>query len=62
MLVRKGVLPRSQTERFQRVRVSGTSIGNHCQVRLANGISIDIIDGVDIETLTIVLTAAAAVR
>ena len=61
-LIKKGVLPRTRTTRFQRVRVLDPVIGSKWRIQLPNGVSVAFAGSVDAATLTTVLRAAAAVE
>ena len=60
-LVQKGVLPRTKTTRFQRVRTANVKPGEDWRVQLPNGVTVGFSGAVDARVLTQVLNAAAAV-
>jgi hypothetical protein len=59
VLVKKGVLPRTQGIRFQRAEVIAISSDSEWRVRLPNGVSVDFSGTVDAGSLSTVLTTAA---
>ena len=59
VLVRKGVLPRTQGVRFQRAETTAVSSDSEWHIRLPNGVSVDFTSPVDAGTLTTVLNTAA---
>ena len=60
-LVKKGVLPRTRAPRFQRAEVVGPVVGGEWHIQLPNGLSVTFSGAdVDADTLTTVLSAAAA--
>ena len=59
VLVRKGVLPRTQGVRFQRAETTAVSSDSEWHIRLPNGVSVDFTGPVDAGTLTTVLNTAA---
>ena len=59
VLVRKGVLPRTQRTRFQRVQMEVVSVGSDWHIRLANGVSVEFSGAVDAGSLSTVLNAVA---
>ena len=59
LLVRKGVLPRTRPLRFQRVKVTGVTVGNEWRIQLPNGVTVSCSGAVDAGSLAIVLTTAA---
>ena len=59
VLVRKGVLPRTQRARFQRVQAKAVSVGGEWRIQLPNGVSVDFSGTVDAATLSTVLNAVA---
>ena len=61
-LVKKGVLPRTHTTRFQRAQVVDQVAGSEWRVQLPNGVSVAFAGSVDAATLTTVLRVAAAVE
>ena len=60
-LVKKGVLPRTRSPRFQRAQVMPVVEG-HWQVQLPNGVSVTFAGAVDAGTLGTVLNTAAAIE
>ena len=60
LLVRKGVLPRTRSLRFQRVQVASVPVGNEWRIQLPNGVSVSCSGAVDAGALATVLTTAAA--
>ena len=59
LLVRKGVLPRTRSLRFQRVQVAGVPVGNEWRIQLPNGVTVSCSGAVDAGSLATVLTTAA---
>lgn len=59
ILVRKGVLPRTQGVRFQRAEVAAPADSGQWRIRLPNGVMVDFSGAVDGGTLSTVLTAVA---
>jgi len=62
MLVKKGVLPRTRSARFQRAQVVGPVFGSEWHIQLPNGVSVAFSGAVDAGTLTTVLNTAAALE
>ena len=60
VLVKKGVLPRTRTTRFQRVQVVVPVTGSEWRIQLPNGVAVAFTGAVDAATLTTVLSTAAA--
>lgn len=61
-LVEKGVLPKTQTARFQRVQVMDASVSNQWRIGLPNGVSVAFVGEVDAKTLTTVLSVSASLE
>jgi hypothetical protein len=61
-LVKKGLLPRTHTSRFQRARVVDPVFNGEWRIQLPNGVSVAFAGLVDAGSLTTVLRAAAAVE
>jgi hypothetical protein len=61
-LVQKGVLPKTQTARFQRVQVMEAAASNQWRIGLPNGVSVAFAGEVDAKTLTTVLSVSASVE
>ena len=61
VLVKKGVLPRTRSSRFQRAAVKGPVHGSAWHIQLPNGLSVIFSGVVDARALGTVLAAAAAV-
>ena len=61
ILVKKGVLPRTQGVRFQRAETMPVGSDNEWRIRLPNGVAVDFSGTVDAASLTVVLTAVARV-
>ena len=59
VLVKKGVLPRTQGVRFQRAETNLLSSDGKWRIQLPNGVSVDFSGTVDAGTLSTVLTTAA---
>ena len=59
VLVRKGVLPRTQRARFQRVQTEVVTVGGEWRIQLPNGISVDFSGTVDAGSLSTVLNTVA---
>ncbi len=60
MLVRKGVLPRTRPNRFQRVQMAGVPVASDWRIELANGVSVAFSGEVEAGALAMVLNTAAA--
>ncbi len=60
-LVKKGVLPRSQKPRFQRVAVTNKVTDNAWRIQLPNGLSVSFTGAVNATELTTVLSAVASI-
>ena len=58
-LVNKGVLPRTQQKRFQRVQTATVSADTKWRIRLPNGVSVEFSGNVDSGSLSTVLTTVA---
>ena len=61
-LVKKGVLPRTHQNRFQRVRVVEPVVGSEWCIQLPNGVSVAFAGSVDARTLATVLNTVASLR
>ena len=61
-LVKKGVLPRTQAARFQRVQVMEATVSNQWRIGLPNGVSVAFVGDVDAQALTAILHSAALVE
>ena len=59
VLVRKGVLPRTQGVRFQRAETTAVGSDSEWRIQLPNGVSLNFSGTVDAGLLTIVLNAVA---
>ena len=59
-LVKKGVLPRTHTTRFQRTRVVDPVVSSEWRIQLPNGVSVTFAGSVDAGTLAAILNTAAA--
>ena len=59
VLVRKGVLPRTQGVRFQRAETTVVSGESEWRIQLPNGVSVDFSGTVEAGSLSTVLNAAA---
>ena len=59
VLVRKGVLPRTQGARFQRVQTKPVAVENEWRIRLPNGVLVEFSGSVDGGSLSTVLTTVA---
>ncbi len=60
MLVRKGVLHRTRTSRFQRVPMAGVRVASDWNIKLPNGVSVAFSGEVEAGALAIVPNTAAA--
>ncbi len=60
VLVRKGVLPRTQRARFQRVQSEVVTVGGEWRIQLPNGVSVDFSGSVDGGSLSTVLNTVAS--
>jgi len=61
-LINKGVLPGTQSTRFQRVQVMEAPVSNQWQIGLPNGVSVAFTGEVDAGSLTTVLSVSASVE
>jgi len=61
VLVKKGVLPRSQKPRFQRVAITSKVTDNAWCIQLPNGLSVSFNGAANAAELTTVLSAAATI-
>ncbi len=59
VLVRKGVLPRTQRARFQRVQTKVVTVDNEWRIQLPNGVAVEFSGTVDGGSLSTVLSTAA---
>ena len=59
ILVRKGVLPRTQRNPFQRVQTVAVSVGGEWRIQLPNGVSVEFSGTVDGGSLSSVLSTVA---
>ncbi len=59
VLVRKGVLPRTQRSRFQRVQTKAVTTGSEWHIQLPNGVAVDFSGTVDAGSLSTVLNTVA---
>ncbi len=59
VLVRKGVLPRTQCARFQRVQTEAVGVGGKWHIQLPNGVVVDFSGPVEAGTLSTVLNMVA---
>ncbi|MFH2114104.1 MAG: hypothetical protein ABIJ86_06335 [Spirochaetota bacterium] len=59
LLAKKGLLPRTHRNRFQRAQVMGSVVGSEWRIHLPNGVSVAFSGSVDAATLTTVLNTAA---
>ena len=62
VLVKKGVLPRTQGVRFQRAATISISSDNEWRIRLPNGLLVDFCGPVDAGSLSTVLNTAAQIE
>ncbi|MFQ5470911.1 MAG: hypothetical protein ACE5EH_11495 [Gammaproteobacteria bacterium] len=60
MLIKKGVLPRPQSDRFQRVKMTPVAVNSQCRICLPNGLSVELSGSVEAATLAVILKTAAA--
>jgi hypothetical protein len=58
VLVKKGVLPRTQGVRFQRAQVVASMADSKWHIQLPNGVSVDFSGSVDAGTLSTILNTA----
>ena len=61
-LVKKGVLPRTHQNRFQRARMVDPAVGGEWRIHLPNGISVAFSGAVEAESLAPILKAAAGLE
>lgn len=59
ILVKKGVLPRTRQNRFQRVQTATESADTKWRIRLPNGVSVEFCGAVDGDSLSSVLNTVA---
>jgi len=59
ILVKKGVLPRTDRSRFQRVQRATVTTDTQWRIRLPNGVSVEYTGTVDVGSLSIVLNTVA---
>ncbi len=59
ILVKKGILPRTQRNRFQRVQAEVVSVGGEWRIQLPNGVVVDFSGTVDAGSLSTVLSTVA---
>jgi hypothetical protein len=62
MLVKKGILPRTRSNRFQRAQLSTIAVNHDWRIQLPNGVSIAFSGAVEANTLSTVLNTAAAIE
>jgi hypothetical protein len=62
MLVTKGILPRTRSNRFQRAQLSSLAANQDWRIHLPNGVSVAFSGAVDAQTLSTVLNTAASVE
>lgn len=60
VLVKKGVLPRTQQAPFQRVQVQAETAAAEWRVRMPNGVLVEFSGGIDRGSLSTVLSTVAA--
>ena len=61
-LVKKGVLPATQSPRFQRVQVMEATLSSQWRIGLPNGVSVAFVGEVDGQALTTILHSAASLE
>ena len=61
MLVKKGILPRIRSSRFQRAQISSIAVNHDWRIQLPNGVMIAFSGAVEAHTLSTVLNTAAAI-
>ena len=61
-LVKKGVLPRQQKPRFQRVKIARTVTGTAWNIQLPNGLSVSFSGAANVMDLSKVLNAASSIK
>lgn len=62
MLVKKGILPRTHSNRFQRAQISSIAVNHDWRIQLPNGVSVVFSGAVEAKTLSTVLNTAAAIE
>jgi hypothetical protein len=62
MLVKKGILPRTHSNRFQRAQLGSISANHDWRIQLPNGVSVAFSGAVEAQTLSTVLNTAARVE
>ena len=61
MLVKKGILPRTHSNRFQRAQLTHIAVSHDWRIQLPNGVSVAFSGAVEAQTLCMVLNTAASV-
>ena len=62
MLVKKGILPRAHSNRFQRAQLSSIAVNHDWRIHLPNGVTVAFSGVVEAKTLSAVLNTAANVE
>jgi len=62
MLVKKGILPRTHANRFQRAQLTHMAVSHDWRIQLPNGVSVVFSGTVEAQTLRTVLNTAASVE
>ena len=62
VLVRKGVLPRTQRTQFQRVQTEAVTVGSEWHIQLPNGAAVDFSGTVEAGTLSTILNTVAGLE
>ena len=62
VLVRKGVLPRTQCAHFQRVQTEAVTVGSEWHIELPNGAAVDFSGTVEAGTLSTILNTMAGLE
>ena len=62
MLVKKGILPRTHSNRFQRAQLTHVAVSHDWRIQLPNGVLVTFSGAVEAQTLRTVLNTAANVE
>jgi len=62
VLVKKGVLPRTQQSRFQRVQTQAVNVSSEWRIRYPNGVSVEFSGAADAESLSMILRTVACLE
>ena len=62
MLVKKGILPRTHSNRFQRAQLTRMAVSHDWRIQLPNGVLVMFTGAVEAKTLSTVLNTAASME